>query len=493
MYLRCNHCGSSWQTISNDTVLFCPFCSKALVSLPDDLNDFEEILNYLVSTYGKQLLSNQRVVFQFLEACLPNAKKESAFLRYAYASGIMEQICKIDITNNVAVDSVRKRALYILSSDYGVSEEWAKYIVFSIFKSIGVCEQGEDTSSVYIQRKAERNDVSAQYILSQMFLDGKDVHANNDKYIYWLTRASENGFAKATFELARCYINGTVCNQDLFLASNLLKDIITSIPLAAVYALNNIALLKFNEAETALTLKIVEDNSYEIGWKAYMALAQYHAHVSHNNNRAITFAKKAYEISPSEGWEIYYQQLQIRGAVGDIPLSIKVIKDAVDDGNSNAAYILGEKHRIGDGVVQNYTIALNWFRIAANAGNTSAQYQMGMLYEHGLGVKKDPEQAISWYRKAAYGGYSEAKEKISYRTSNLLKDVTLQFDDGSELNCPVEGIFDFAGDSYMIVKDPDSPEIIAFGYREVHTIDGFELNNLDDTTHDNVIRAYRRR
>ena len=105
--MRCNHCGSSWQTISNAPVLFCPFCSETLVSLPANLSDFEEVLTYLVSNYGKQLLSNQRTVFQFLEKCLPNAKKESAFLRYAYASGVMDQICKVDATNTDAVDSIR--------------------------------------------------------------------------------------------------------------------------------------------------------------------------------------------------------------------------------------------------------------------------------------------------------------------------------------------------------------------------------------------------
>lgn len=488
--MRCNHCGSSWQTISDATVLFCPFCREALVSLPDNLNDFEEVLTYLVSNYGKQLLLNQRAVFQFVENCLPNAKKESAFLSYAYASGVMEQICKIDITNNIAVDSVRKRTLYILTSDYGVSDEWAKYIVFSIFKSIGIIEQGENTSFVYIQRQAERNDVIAQYTLSQMFLEGKDVRVNNEKYIYWLTRASENGYDKATFELARCYVDGTVCKQDLPLASVLISKVLIFLPMSAVYAVNNIFVLKLNEDEISLALRVVEDNSDDIGWQANLALAQYYAHLS-DNAKAIIYSKKVYDERPSEGWKIYCQQLQSRNGVGDIPLSIRVMKEAVGDGSSEAAFMLGEKHRTGDGVVQNYTIALSWFRIAANAGNVSAQYQMGMFYEHGLGVKKDIDQAIYWYRKAAYSGSIKAKEKISYRTSNLLNDVTLRFDDGGELICPVMGIFDYNGDSYMIVKDPDSPEFIAFAYREVHTIDGFELNNLDDATHDSVIKAYR--
>lgn len=491
--MRCNHCGSSWQTISNAPVLFCPFCSEALVSLPRNLSDFEEVLTYLASNYGKQLLANQRTVFQFLEKCLPNAKKESAFLRYAYASGVMDQICKVDATNTVAVDSIRKRAFYILTSDYGVSEEWAKYIIFSILKCIGIADQGEDTSAVYIQRQAERNDPDAQYTLAQMFLDGKDVHASTEKYIYWLNRASQNGFVKATFELVRCYVDGTACKQNLSTATTLIKTIIDKIPTAAIYAINNIRLLSLNDSDISLALKTIENSCDEIGLHAYMALAQYHAQVTQDNENALIYAKKAYDISPAEAWELYCQQLQIRNAVGDVPLSIKVMKDAVNDGSSTAAYELGEKHRQGLGVPKNYTTAMSWYRIAANAGNSLAQYQLGTFFEYGLGVSKDIDQAIYWYKKAAYSGCSDAKEKVNYRTSTLLKDITLQFEDDSELSCPVDGIFDFGGNSYMIVRDPDSPDLIAFGYKEVHTIDGFELSNLDEATHDRVINAYRRR
>ena len=491
--MRCSHCGSSWNTLSNTTVLFCPFCGEALVSLPDTLTDFEEVLSYLVTTYGKQILSNQQTVFRFIEKCLPDAKKESAFLRYAYASGIMDQICRVDAKDANAVDSVRKRSFYILTSDYGISEEWAKYIVFSILKCIGISEQGEDTSAVYIQRKAERNDPAAQYTLAQMFLDGKDVRASSEKYIYWLSRASQNGLEKATFELVRCYVDGTVCTQDLAAATTLIKSILTSVPDAAIYAINNIESLSLSDNDIFLALRTVEDSSDEIGLCAYMALAGYYAKIAQDNEKALIYAKKAYDISPAEAWEIYCQQLQLRNAVGDIPLSVKVMKDAVNDGSSSAAFELAEKHRLGNGVPQNYTIALSWYKIAANAGNTLAEYQLGTFFEYGLGVDKDIDQAVYWYKRAAYAGCSAAQEKVNYRTSTILKEITLQFEDDTELSCPVDGIFDFDGNSYMIVRDPESTEIIAFGYKEVHTIDGFELSNLDDATHERVIKAYRHR
>lgn len=332
--MRCNHCGSSWQTISSTPVLFCPFCNEALVSLPTNLSDFEEVLSYLVSNYGKDILSNQRVVSEFLEKCLPNAKKESTFLRYAYASGIIEKICKMDTANTLVVDSIRKRAFFILTSDYGVSEEWAKYIIFSILKSIGLSEQGDDTSIVYIQRQAERNDPRAQYELAQMFLDGRDVPISTEKYIYWLNRASQTGSPKASFELARCYIDGKICKQDLSAATAIIKSLIGHVPKVAIYAVNNLNVLSLEPSDVSQALKTIEECCDEIGLSAYMALARFHAQVTKDNRQALFYAQKAYEVSPAEAWELYCQQLKIRNAVGDIPLSLKVMKDAVNDGST---------------------------------------------------------------------------------------------------------------------------------------------------------------
>ena len=63
----------------------------------------------------------------------------------------------------------------------------------------------------------------------------------------------------------------------------------------------------------------------------------------------------------------------------------------------------------GEGVVQNYEKAFEWYSKAANQGNAQAQYNLGSLYHNGQGVEKNDKRAFEWYRKAANSGHSQAK------------------------------------------------------------------------------------
>ena len=59
---------------------------------------------------------------------------------------------------------------------------------------------------------AEKGDVVAQYYIATMYNlgdTGNGVNRDGNKYIYWLTRAAENGHEDALYQLAQCYENGT--------------------------------------------------------------------------------------------------------------------------------------------------------------------------------------------------------------------------------------------------------------------------------------------
>jgi uncharacterized protein len=53
------------------------------------------------------------------------------------------------------------------------------------------------------------------------------------------------------------------------------------------------------------------------------------------------------------------------------------------------------------GVKLNSTEAAKWLREAAEQGNDLAQYVLGDLYSRGRGVTQDYAEAAEWYRKAA--------------------------------------------------------------------------------------------
>ena len=58
--------------------------------------------------------------------------------------------------------------------------------------------------------------------------------------------------------------------------------------------------------------------------------------------------------------------------------------------------------------------------------------------------------------------------------------ITLEFDDGVELECEIMGVFEHAGKEYIaLIPDDDSDDVQIYGYKEVGD-DEFELVDIED-------------
>ena len=55
-------------------------------------------------------------------------------------------------------------------------------------------------------------------------------------------------------------------------------------------------------------------------------------------------------------------------------------------------------YQYGQGVQQNYEMAIKWYKLAADQGNVDGQYALGYLYENGFEHLK---KALAWYTLAA--------------------------------------------------------------------------------------------
>ena len=89
-----------------------------------------------------------------------------------------------------------------------------------------------------------------------------------------------------------------------------------------------------------------------------------------------------------------------------------------NQGDARAQTTLGFIYERGDGVPENFTQAVVWYRIAANQDYAPAQSNLGVMYSNGTGVQQDFAQAVAWYRLAADQGYapSQANLGIMYAT-----------------------------------------------------------------------------
>ena len=67
----------------------------------------------------------------------------------------------------------------------------------------------------------------------------------------------------------------------------------------------------------------------------------------------------------------------------------------------------------GNGVDQNYSEAIKWYRMAADQGDARAQKNLGIMYYKGQGVDQSNNNALRWLYKSAKQGNEDAKSAIN--------------------------------------------------------------------------------
>ena len=93
---------------------------------------------------------------------------------------------------------------------------------------------------------------------------------------------------------------------------------------------------------------------------------------------------------------------------GNFETALKEWRPLAEQGDSYAQYNLGLMYDYGLGVIEDYTLAVYWYRQAAEQSHAKGQYSIGYMYASGRGIAKDDTQAVYWFRKAAEQG--EAKK-----------------------------------------------------------------------------------
>ena len=110
-----------------------------------------------------------------------------------------------------------------------------------------------------------------------------------------------------------------------------------------------------------------------------------------------------------------------QGVPQDYQLAVKWYRKAAEQGEADARYVLGVMYANGEGVPQDYQQAAKWYKLAAERGNAEAQYNLGWLYANGQGVSKDYELAYKWLNLAATQGHKDAagnRDDIAKKMTN---------------------------------------------------------------------------
>ena len=72
---------------------------------------------------------------------------------------------------------------------------------------------------------------------------------------------------------------------------------------------------------------------------------------------------------------------------------------------------------------------------------------------------------------------TDEKKNIEIEEADV---ITLEFDDGAEIECEIMGVFDYNGKEYIaLIPDDVSDDVYIYGYKEVGE-DEFELVDIED-------------
>jgi uncharacterized protein len=99
-------------------------------------------------------------------------------------------------------------------------------------------------------------------------------------------------------------------------------------------------------------------------------------------------------------------------------------------GNAKAQTALGQAYADGNGVTQNFDLALKWYHKAADQGDADAANALGVMYRTGSGVDSSKEEAVAWYREGARKGSGVAMFNLGvsyYNGDGLNVDVATAY------------------------------------------------------------------
>jgi TPR repeat protein len=114
-------------------------------------------------------------------------------------------------------------------------------------------------------------------------------------------------------------------------------------------------------------------------------------------------------IYPSQAWSDFKSGGDAYKR-GDYETAAKEFLPLAEKDDHRAMYALGSMYAGGNGVPQDFSEALKWFRKAVSYGRRpDAMYKIGLMYDEGYGVDANSKRALKWYGRSAKKGYGHAQ------------------------------------------------------------------------------------
>lgn len=264
---------------------------------------------------------------------------------------------------------------------------------------------------------AEQGDPESQCYLGEYYKGYTGVvEEDYEKSIEWYSKAADQGYAKAQYELGMCYKEGWGVSPDLDKAFILFKKSADQ-----GYGFAQGELSSFYE----YGIKVDVDIKEHLKWARRCAsnhgfdvdvndFKEYLFNAIHGDRDAQFCVGDCYligmgvEVDEIEAVRWYRRSAENNFHWAALKLALCYKTGIGVDSNEKEAgkwLIIALKQK-------NYVakkVFANWYLIPAEHGDVKAQCKLGYFYKNGIGVEENPDEAVKWYRMAAKQGNSLAQ------------------------------------------------------------------------------------
>ena len=176
------------------------------------------------------------------------------------------------------------------------------------------------------------------------------------------------------------------------------------------------------EKKTALGISVVQRTREYLGPESFDKALDEHVKVSSSSAQNAETARTVDQSSAEAQSKLGWMYATGNGVQQDDTEAVKWYRKAAEQGDADAQFNLGNKYRYGDGVPKDFAEAAKWFRKAAYQGKDVAQLYLGWRYYNGEGVPKDLVQAHVWWNIAGAAGCEYSKKDLAMVEKEMTPD-----------------------------------------------------------------------
>lgn len=274
---------------------------------------------------------------------------------------------------------------------------------------------------------ANQGNPQAQLRVAKAYVNGAGVNPNGVEAFTRFEALAQQGSSEATAWLGTSYVFGFGVARDVERGAALIKqaagknDPVGLTFMGLLYQTGTSVPMSLGKAADLYTQAVALNNGNAMDRLGNLYLRG--AGVPKNTEKALNLFIDG--AARGDSWaelnlaQMKLEALQLPKTQENMAPIVKLLDDSAAQGNSEAAFTIGELYQKGEGVPQSDTKAFLYFQQSAIRGYGPAQHNLGRAFELGLGIPANPVKAFVWYDLAQQQGESASEKPLELLMAKL--------------------------------------------------------------------------